>query len=73
MSFLHFGYAHHKLRQESILLFPFVMLNLVQHLILVGFKPYENLKRVQVDVSAAKVMRIIRFGKWKIVKQPGLL
>ncbi|WP_148261477.1 hypothetical protein [Flagellimonas ruestringensis] len=39
-----FDFAQHKLRQESILLFPFVMLNLVQHLILVGFKPYENLK-----------------------------
>ncbi|RIV36321.1 hypothetical protein D2V08_03030 [Flagellimonas lutimaris] len=40
------------------------MLNLVQHLILIGLKPFENLKQVQVDVLPAKVMRIIRFGKW---------
>nr|WP_292963565.1 MULTISPECIES: hypothetical protein [unclassified Allomuricauda] len=39
------------------------MLNLFQHPIVPGQKNSENLKRVQVDAGAAKVMRIVR--SWK--------
>ncbi|MCK0161661.1 hypothetical protein [Allomuricauda sp. F6463D] len=37
-----------------------VMLNLFQHPIIVGQKSSDNLKPVQVDVGATKVMRIVR-------------